>query len=490
MPSYIIGKPPQGIAQQTQQVATEISKLGAFFTREKFNITITDFDEVSKFIKTANFNLNRHLGKKQVLRVCRALASQYVVRTEVDFQSHSFMTEIYNCGGYLVSQKEDLWQGDFSDDYRKHILTTANFLPPAPLEKIQQYMEKVAQITIVLDLSGSYIIEARQLQKIILRLVKKEKKDLKVLLVGSQKSQYLNTRKKILSALNNLSIGGEISPQQMANALFKIPDINSLSGHSHRKILIFTDLPLTRKNSHTYQNALQALKYSGYKITVYSNSFNHPQVNRLHASIASLSGNPLNQSISYRTIGTNTGFKTLFLHKNKLYYNQTGKVRAQDIRIDNLTILNPRKIQMLVDHLHPNNMVEIYRQITGEKILEQRRLYTNIGYLFQQALRKNTPRYGQKYKKVLVKSQGTSFWLRIQPGISIPKNQKLTFRSVFYQDKNNGLGIGNIAEKTSIAEKNIPQLIHFNIQQISQYLRTDHHNRLDCFVSGYVLEVK
>ncbi|MEM7184357.1 MAG: hypothetical protein AAF518_25890, partial [Spirochaetota bacterium] len=491
LPAYLIGSPPLTLQKKTNKLSDELAKLAAFHIKENYNVAISDFSELQNYQRSAGLNLKKHFGREDILRVCRGVDTEYVLRSELDFQANILSTEVYNCGGYLLVKKEGSMGKQVLLDYKRHIVYATNFLPPTRKISNHKLVRSLTEITLVLDLSGSFIKEILELRPTIISYLEKDTISVKLLLVGKKQSRYISSPQKIKQALQNLPLGGEVTPDQMANALYKIPGLrNKKQTKTLRQVYIFTDIPTQRGNIYAYQNSLQSLKYAGYKIRVFTNSSNPQAYLRLHANIAAISGKPLQNVIYYKTIGTNRGYRTLYLHDNRLYYDSSRYVRADSIRTATLQEISQRKIKSKVNNLHPNNIDLIYSQITGEKILERKRGKTNISYLFRKAIGENERVAQGGSRKVLLKSAGISFWIYMPQVRRDLLNQKITLYSTFYRTSSNGTGIMNVPEDTYITQNSPPKLLIYTVKEISRHLHSKKVDVLNGFIEGIVLRIK
>jgi hypothetical protein len=147
-------------------------------------------------------------------------------------------------------------------------------------------------------------------------------------------------------------------------------------------------------------------------------------------------------------------------------------------------------IYKLVSFPHPNNLVDIFTGYTGEKVIEQGQISSNVAGVADKLTNQTTREFGRMSRKVLVKVGNKSIWLQMKSISEQTLNQEVGIKAVFRKQFNSAIGYSNVPEETVVYSENVPLLLVLEPVEIKNYLYNSNKDFVTCFLKGKILEIK
>lgn len=470
----------------------KLSSLFSFYARDNFVIEVADVSKLQQWMEAGKVLRGKKLERSTISGICQGLDVSYVVWSELDFVKRPYLvTELYNCSGTVINRKEGFLYGEIYSDLEDSLKTLLQMFPPRLKKELSsESKESKKELIFALDLSGSFMREIQAIRPYIRKVIRNQNIPVGLLLFGPAGTTYISPTyetKKIEEALKAIRYGGEVTANHIINGLHKLR--GSAAG-LEGEVILLTDVKLKSSEIYNLQSGILSVKQLGYSIKIVSNSSGNNQSLRALKRAAGASGTPLQAITSFKKVGTNKGYRMIFLKDNQIYFNKRSGVNPGIIDTNNLESIEESRIYAYADYPHPNNMVAIYSKVTGEKILEVGNLQSDVSFLLENLTRSLFGSDLQSWKKVLIKTGHYSSWIylgSIQPSLV---GKLVTFKTTFQVDKTSSSGYTNVPSDTHLHSGEIPELLLLKPSEIRSYLKTHSGKKLSCFIKGTVLEIR
>ncbi|MCB1192932.1 MAG: VWA domain-containing protein [Leptospiraceae bacterium] len=492
LPSYIVGEPPK-VLKAKDNLKSGIAELTAFYAREHFYIDITNFSEIKNFILESKETTDKRPTKTFLSRVCSEFETDYLVRSEVDFgHVYSISTEVYNCQGETLFAREDFLKNKFYEGIESHIQKILHFFPPREGYKKNLYEQSEEQEYIfAIDLSGSLSNEVKGVLNYIQKILGNSKLAIGAILIQQNKIQIFNpdfNHTKLRKELLSVRYGGDVYLKNIATAVQKFKRQYKPSRAKSRKFILVSDALPENSSDNSLSFAVASLRSMGLPVSILTGSFFSHRVMSLYKQAANQTGSPLYQITHAQTIGTGQGYRTIYLHDTHVYYEDSSQVDINRTDFKKLQKLEESDVYSKVDFLHPGNMLYVYSNTTKDKVLEKGKMLSNVTEQFESILESQNGKMKTKSPKVLLKSDGFSYWLNVKSLNHSFINKEVFIKTTFINDSFSSTGFTNLPNDTYIYNENVPKLLVMSSKEIGNSLKNNKH--FTCFIRGVILEMK
>ena len=492
IPSYVIGESPLFL-QKKDNVSEGLADLIAFYAKENFEIDVTDSDKVRNYIESQEETPDKKPSRELISGICGEFESDYIVKSEIDFSGDPVIqTVTFNCKGKPIYTTESVLQGDFYLGIEKHVIKTFSYLTPKKKKNKEIYKEEDIEIVYAIDLSGSFAKDAQTLISYIKGLLGSDM-SIGLVLLGDKNVKVIKPSRdheKLREELNRIRFGGELNIEQLSASLIKSKVDLAFGNHKNRRFILYTDATAQEGDPYKLVSTLQSVAQLGFQTFLVTGSYFDFKMTGIYRKAARSTAQDLQQIMHYVKIGTMKGYKTIYLYDRKVYVDQTGKINPGDLDLKELTQIPEGSIYKMVSFPHPNNLIDIFVGYTGEKVIEQGQLSSNISTVTDRLTNQSTRDSGRMSKKVLIKVGNKSIWLQMKNISEQNLNQEVGIRAVFRKQFNSAIGYINVPEETVVYADNVPLLLVLETVEIKNYLYNSNKDFVTCFLKGKILEIK
>jgi hypothetical protein len=264
----------------------------------------------------------------------------------------------------------------------------------------------------------------------------------------------------------------------------------AFGNHKNRRFILFTDATAQEGDPYKLVSTLQSVAQLGFQTFLVTGSYFDFKMTGIYRKAARSTAQDLQQIMHYVKIGTMKGYKTIYLYDRKVYVDPTGKINPADLDLKELTQIPEGSIYKLVSFPHPNNLIDVYIGYTGEKVIEQGQISSNISSVTDRLTNQSTRELGRMSKKVLIKVGNKSIWLQMKNISEQNLNHEVGIRAVFRKQFNSAIGYINVPEETVVYADNVPLLLVLEPVEIKNYLYNSNKDFVTCFLKGKILEIK
>lgn len=492
IPSYIIGESPVFL-QKKDNVSEGLADLVAFYTKENFEVDVTDSDKVRNYIESLEETPDKKPSRELISGICGEFESDYIVKSEIDFSGDPVIqTVTFNCKGKPIYTTESVLQGDFYLGIEKHVIKTFSFLTPKKKKNKEIYKEEDIEIVYAIDLSGSFAKDAQSVITYIKGLLGADI-SIGLVLLGEKNVKVLKPSRdheRLRDELSRIRFGGELNIEQLSASLIKSKVDLAFGNHKNRRFILFTDATAQEGDPYKLVSTLQSVAQLGFQPFLVTGSYFDFKMMGIYRKAARSTAQDLQQIMHFIKIGTMKGYKTIYLYDRKVYVDPTGKLNPSDLDLRELAQIPEGSIYKLVSFPHPNNLVDIFIGYTGEKVIEQGQISSNVAGVADRLTNQTTRELGRMSRKVLVKVGNKSIWLQMKSISEKTLNQEVGIKAVFRKQFNSAIGYTNVPEETVVYSENVPLLLVLEPVEIKNYLYNSNKDFVTCFLKGKILEIK
>ncbi|HMV43564.1 MAG TPA: VWA domain-containing protein [Leptospiraceae bacterium] len=490
LPAYVIGEEPPALKKK-DNVSSGISELIAYYANENFLIEVSDPDKVKNYVRDSGETMDRKPSKSLLNGVCEEFGSDYIVKTEINFDSSiSILSEVYNCRGKVIGSNESLFKENFYSSIEKHTKRTLNFLVPKNKSDSAYDLSGEEEIIFLFDMSGSLSREVKGIFRYILSITGSKNLSLGAVFVSESSIKILKpslNHDKLKEELGRIKQGGDVGIDRITQGLVKIRSELGLNRITKKKMIIVTDAKSSGTGDYGYLSAVQAIKELGYNTFIVSGSFFDYKSMSLHKKAAKLGGNTLQQITHFQKVGTTKGYKTIYLNDRTIYYDESEQVNPREIDLKEMVALDEGRILSKVDFPHPDNMSDVFERVQGTRLIERQSISSNADSVVEKIVQSKGS-ISFIGSKILIKTGHTSFWITLKNTSEDLENQDIVIKASFVRDEFSANGFINIPAQTEIYKESVPKLLVLEPAQIRNFLKSN--SVFTCFVQGRVVEVK
>lgn len=492
LPTYIIGDSPVYL-QKKDNVSEGLSDLIAFYAKENFEVDASDSDKLRNFLESMEETPEKKASKELISGVCGEFDSDYVVKSEMDFSGDPVIQTItYNCKGKPIYTTESVLQGDFYLGIEKHVLKTFTYLSPKRKKSRDKYKDENIELVYAIDLSGSLAKDAETLLGYIKGLIGSDT-SIGLVLIGDKDVKVVKPSRdheKLKAEIGRIRFGGEISIEKLTSSLIKVKGELAFGTNKNRRFILVTDAQAGDGDPYKLVSTLQSIAQIGFQTFLVTGSYFDYKMTGTYRKAARSTGQDLQQIMHFIKVGTMKGYKTIYLYDRKVYIDPTGKINPSDLDFKELIQIPEGTLYKLVSFPHPNNLVDLFIGYTGEKVIEQGQVSSNISAVVDRLTNESTKEIGKVNRKVLIKVGGKSIWMPMKAISEQYIDQDVGIRAVFKKQFNNSNGYTNIPEETVVYKDTVPLLLVLEPNEIKNYLYNSNKDFIVCFIKGKILEIK
>ncbi len=492
LPTYIIGDSPVYL-QKKDNVSEGIADLVAFYAKENFEVDVSDADKLRNFLESMEETPEKKASRDLVAGVCTEFDSDYVVKSEMDFSGDPVIqTTTYNCKGKPIYTTESVLQGDFYLGIEKHVLKTFTYLSPKKKKNRERYKEEDIELIYAIDLSGSLAKDAETLLNYIRSLLGSDT-SIGLVLIGDKDVKVVKPSRdheNLRKELGRVRFGGEITIEKLTSSLIKVKGELAFGTSKNRRFILVTDAQARDGDPYKLVSTLQSIAQIGFQTFLVTGSYFDYKMTGTYRKAARSTGQDLQQIMHFIKVGTMKGYKTIYLYDRKVYIDPTGKINPRDLDLKELIQIPEGALYKLVSFPHPNNLVDLFIGYTGEKVIEQGQVSSNISSVVDRLTNETTKEMGKVHRKVLIKIGGKSIWMPMKSISEQYLDQEVGIRAVFKKQFSNSNGYTNIPEETIVYKETLPLLLVLEPNEIKNYLYNSNKDSVVCFIKGKILEIK
>lgn len=490
LPANVTGNPPEALRKK-DNMPYGIAELTAYYMHENFMAEPSDFARVRSYLSELEEDPGRKPSRELLNGVCNEFDSDYIVKSEVDFENTAIiLTQVYNCRGKVLASTESVLKENFYSSMEAHTKKALSFLVKKNRKEIALSSEE-EEVIFLLDLSAAMSRDTSAAVRYIESILGAKQLAIGLVLAGDKTIKVIRpsfNHTAVKEALSMVKYGSDITLDRLNQALIKARNEIGQTDISKKKFIIITDAKYNSSGEYGYMSSVETIKNMDYKVSILTGSYFDYQGMGMHSRIAKTGGQPLQQIVHYQKIGTMNGYRILYLYDRTIYFDKSGNPNPADLNFAELNKLEEGKVFSLVDFPHPGNMAEVYSKIRNEKLIERGSVLSNIEQVLDKNVSGKANDPGFTGSKVLVKTESGSIWLTMKKNSEKLMDTNASFKVTFRKDYFSSAGYINIPEETQVYNENVPLLLVLNSNQIRGFLNSK--TAFTCFIKGTVVDVK
>ena len=390
LPFHIQGNLPVNY-QHIQNPQIELAVMQGYFSSENFHVETSTRDEIAEAGRLAG----RKYPDKQLIRsICNLTKSTYIVYSEISFSTRSiFRSEVFHCNQDEIQKKEKiLGSSSFIEEMRKSVLDSFSFLPSKSRNK-PEIVQGRKHIVFILDYSKSLHQEIGILNKILKQqsgnkigaiIVKKNGIDrIPVAMDNSGLTEYLENRKP----------EGDVSLDKMADGILVARSI--ATEPEKTKFVIITDARVGDVESIKFLNNMRTLGTKASSLVLLSGSYSNPKTLNFYKKAVRSCGGTINEITHFQKIGLVDGYYYLYLRDLNLYWDKQENF-SSDLDLTTKHRIPQGMIFSKNEFVRPEQMVHIFAENTGKKVLESYPVQSNLGLILEKTFQISEIETGMK----------------------------------------------------------------------------------------------
>lgn len=490
LPGKMDGRLPVTL-ERIDDRSQEISKFGAFYAnlllRAKVDTTekVRDKEIFNKF-------KNSHFAKEDFFKICSELSTDFLVRDELGFQNKITLDRIlYDCSQrrleeFHLSEKSDLF-------ILMRSMTERSF-PWIPFKK-RQTTSSVSnrssrELIFVIDLSPSFQREREEWVRFVKNTSWDSLTGIRIVTFSEGKVSILpkaGSLAELRTQVGSLKSFGKSSLDDLSEALLNIKRSLVGSVSKSQEVIILTNAKGKIPNP-TLVSSIQNLQTSGYRVLLFTASYFSTSQTRYYKGIFP-KGN-LFDITYFRKISTTKDSKTLIFRGRQIYFTYSEISPNQVIEESLLNKVSYSGKYIESESINPLNFMEIYSELTTDKIIASDVLQTNLTFLLSGVLLKDEFRE-EGETEILVKSGEKAYWIFLPQGIKIPQVDELVqYQTTYVPSANSVDGVTNVANLTENYKISPSQILECTPIQVRNYFQNTNKSSFECIIRGRVLQVK